>query len=538
MYPAENRQATSSKQKRDRRRIFASGFCGLFHRKSKSPASPSTTTPHAGTSAAGSQVQIDVKKPEATVKEAITESRELPHRKLPTYPESSLQVPGTIDLEAPESRRSSVSFAPTDGDKGNLLSWKKALEIATEKLADEERLELETDLASECTVISVLKAAEDARKDRDESKWRYTKKNGEVVILRERFDRIVEGFDKYARIIDVAIQHHPDVTSLVWASARFLLQVYLNHKETVEKLEAALKSIINSMANCEFYANIYTEALNVCFRTPSTSIAWVEKLESALPQFYAAILVFAVKAKRYFTPSTRGKFTNPLKPFATTLQTYLDNVDKTERAMKELAGMATMQGVKRLRYNTLNMVREMRDLFTEISDDKAKQWLNAVPPDPMYDFNKERRLEGTCEWIFKNESYNTWIHSNGNRDLWIVGIQGAGKSVLATNLLDKLRESEGTVVLFFFFRDGDNRTMSPLEMVASIIAQLIQSGIDQERLMRILKLRMESSSYFTNNANEPRDFKKLCATLIECHEHPGTCSWVRSQPQLDCGSLA
>jgi hypothetical protein len=46
-----------------------------------------------------------------------------------------------------------------------------------------------------------------------------------VVILRERFDRIVEGFNKYATIIDVVIQHHPDVTSLVWASARFLLQV-------------------------------------------------------------------------------------------------------------------------------------------------------------------------------------------------------------------------------------------------------------------------------------------------------------------------
>jgi hypothetical protein len=65
----------------------------------------------------------------------------------------------------------------------------------------------------------------------------------------------------------------------------------------VEKLEAALKSIINSMANCEFYANTYTEALNVYFRTPSTSIAWVEKLENALPQFYAAILVFAFKRK-------------------------------------------------------------------------------------------------------------------------------------------------------------------------------------------------------------------------------------------------
>jgi hypothetical protein len=119
MYPAENRQVTSTKQKRDLRQIFACGFCGLFHRKSKSPASPSTTTPHAGTNAAGSQVQIDVQKPEATVKEAITESRELPHRKPPTYPEPWLQVPGTIGLEAPESRRSSVSFAPTYGDKKN-----------------------------------------------------------------------------------------------------------------------------------------------------------------------------------------------------------------------------------------------------------------------------------------------------------------------------------------------------------------------------------------------------------------------------------
>jgi hypothetical protein len=36
------------------------------------------------------------------------------------------------------------------------LSWKKALNTATEKLSDEERLELETDLVSEYTVFSVL----------------------------------------------------------------------------------------------------------------------------------------------------------------------------------------------------------------------------------------------------------------------------------------------------------------------------------------------------------------------------------------------
>jgi hypothetical protein len=57
--------------------------------------------------------------------------------------------------------------------------------------------------------------------------------------------------------------------------------------------------------------------------------------------------------------------------------------------------------------------------------------------------------------------------------------------------------------------------MSPLEMIASIIAQLINSEIDKERLMRILKLRVQSSSYFTGKGSEPRGIMQLSATLLE-----------------------
>jgi hypothetical protein len=39
--------------------------------------------------------------------------------------------------------------------------------------------------------------------------------------------------------------------------------------------------------------------------------------------------------------------------------------------------------------------------------------------------------------------------------------------------------------------------------------------MDTERLMRILKLRVRSSSYFTSEMNEARDFDTLCSTLIE-----------------------
>jgi hypothetical protein len=138
------------------------------------------------------------------------------------------------------------------------------------------------------------------------------------------------------------------------------------------------------------------------------------------------------------------RFTNPLKPFATTLDKYLNEIDEKERSMKELASMATMAGVKGLHTlcygitedcmlsvtvivdlrGTMGMVSEMRELFIQISNEMALQWLNAVDPDPMYDFNRDRRLEGTCEWVFRNESYKAWTCHEGSRDLWIVGIPG------------------------------------------------------------------------------------------------------------------
>jgi hypothetical protein len=54
-----------------------------------------------------------------------------------------------------------------------------------------------------------LEEADSVRKYRDDKKWRYTKTNGEVVIVRDRFDKIAEGFDKYAKIVHVAFSHSP-----------------------------------------------------------------------------------------------------------------------------------------------------------------------------------------------------------------------------------------------------------------------------------------------------------------------------------------
>lgn len=63
------------------------------------------------------------------------------------------------------------------------------------------------------------------------------------------------------------------------------------------------------MARAQFYGRIYTNTFEkIQLDTEEATVVFKENVEDAMSHFYAAILVFTVKAKRYFQPSKRGKY--------------------------------------------------------------------------------------------------------------------------------------------------------------------------------------------------------------------------------------
>jgi len=64
-----------------------------------------------------------------------------------------------------------------------------------------------------------------AQKVLQEKKWYYTDRHGKQIDAGERMRRILRSVEDCAKIVDVAIQHNPEITSLVWAGARFILMV-------------------------------------------------------------------------------------------------------------------------------------------------------------------------------------------------------------------------------------------------------------------------------------------------------------------------
>ena len=70
----------------------------------------------------------------------------------------------------------------------------------------------------------------------------------------------------------------------------------MNNVEINESLEAAIAVLLEQMAISEFCAGIYAAFPSQPIASPQLQ----RTLDSALPELYAAVIVFVVKARTYF----------------------------------------------------------------------------------------------------------------------------------------------------------------------------------------------------------------------------------------------
>ena len=88
----------------------------------------------------------------------------------------------------------------------------------------------------------------------------------------------------------------------------------LNHFELIEGLETAIAVLLEKLAISEFYAGIYAALPS---QPTANSLQLQRTLNSALPDLYAAVIVFAVKARTYFEAGGAFSHTHLYTPWIT-----------------------------------------------------------------------------------------------------------------------------------------------------------------------------------------------------------------------------
>ena len=74
-----------------------------------------------------------------------------------------------------------------------------------------------------------------------------------------------------------------------------------------------MDTVVTTMAESQFYASVYVGSLQMDFDSDGTTVAFRKSMNSALPEFYASLLVFSTRAKGYFLPLGSGEL--PCAPY-------------------------------------------------------------------------------------------------------------------------------------------------------------------------------------------------------------------------------
>ncbi|KAJ5628450.1 hypothetical protein N7490_010678 [Penicillium lividum] len=95
------------------------------------------------------------------------------------------------------------------------------------------------------------------------------------------------------------------------------------------------------------------------------------------------------------------------------------------------------------------------------------------PPEGDLMSQDDVRVPGSCEWFLRRTSFQRWLDSSCPQILWLRGRPGAGKTVLASHIINHLRNS-GQDCCFFFFKDDDKSKVTISSFLRSLAWQMAQ----------------------------------------------------------------
>ncbi|KAJ7218758.1 ankyrin repeat-containing domain protein [Mycena rebaudengoi] len=122
-----------------------------------------------------------------------------------------------------------------------------------------------------------------------------------------------------------------------------------------------------------------------------------------------------------------------------------------------------------------NAAQDQREVMDSAEREKIIDWLS-----PLNFFARHAdifgtRQEGTGRWLLEDPRFRTWLLSPGDI-IWCSGIPGAGKTVLASIVVDYLRnhlQNDSIVVAAAYLNHKESEVQSPSNILAGLWWQLV-----------------------------------------------------------------
>lgn len=126
---------------------------------------------------------------------------------------------------------SNASLASNSGVTSPIGTGTSLWDQALAKLSDPDKASFNVGRHDRRAILEdILFAVNEKKRLCLERRWKFTNSKGNVVIVRDLFEKMIKWVSKFKEVVDVAVQYDPSHASLPWAAVRTLLQVDINAK--------------------------------------------------------------------------------------------------------------------------------------------------------------------------------------------------------------------------------------------------------------------------------------------------------------------
>lgn len=170
------------------------------------------------------------------------------------------------------------------------------------------------------------------------------------------------------------------------------------------------------------------------------------------------------RTKELLAEISRHKENIDLALTADSMGTLLRVLSETEEAHKDMEKL-------------LEEAKKTREIITRIHQDSGRKavldYFLRYNPQQNYEMSLSLRHPRTGLWLIRRPEFQTWLGSPDSA-LWLSGIPGAGKTVLAGTIIEEaLKMSSENVAIVFFFCDYKNaQTQTPENVLSALASQL------------------------------------------------------------------
>ncbi|KAI1388967.1 uncharacterized protein F4822DRAFT_263886 [Hypoxylon trugodes] len=310
-----------------------------------------------------------------------------------------------------------------------------------------------------------------------------------TYVVRDLASKIIVWLNRLKEVGDVAVSFDPTHAALPWAAFRFLLQAVTINNEHAGKLLIGLERITSLCLRCRIHHQLYLSE-----KRPALSDNVTGPLKTSIITLFKEILSFISMSVEYcerglFEKTIKGTF-QPDK-FSARLTALEDEAEKVERAANNCYHLSVISGLESVtdQFSELHSILDqgfcrvddaLNGVWTSMQANEyidMLKWISDIPYQSDYENARASRLTGTCEWLLRHEKYAQWRDSSCSTTLWLHGIPGAGKTRLATRVVDDISSTLDTTsnsegfAYFFCDRNRSDR-QDPGSVLRSLIRQL------------------------------------------------------------------